>query len=180
MGADQAPVCSNALPLEMTILPQKLAQAGYVSHFVGKGHLGYQTMDHLPVNRGWKSHVGYLAGAENYEHGNNKQAPGHDCPGKPARCYKDMWQGLAPGTTAADEMVYSTNYYTRHTVEIIKNHTRDTPAAPLFIYLAYQAVHDPYEEPPVWEQLSRNSSGRSETIRMVISAVVALRVIICV
>jgi len=57
-------LCSNFLPLAFTILPQKLASAGYHNHFVGKGHLGYQTMDHLPINRGFLSHVGYLEGGE--------------------------------------------------------------------------------------------------------------------
>jgi hypothetical protein len=59
-------LCSNFLPLALTILPQKLASAGYHNHFVGKGHLGYQTMDHLPINRGFLSHVGYLEGGEQY------------------------------------------------------------------------------------------------------------------
>lgn len=42
MSNAQAGVCSNWLPLEMTLLPQKLALANFTSHFVGKGHLGYQ------------------------------------------------------------------------------------------------------------------------------------------
>ena len=49
-----------------TLLSEKLTGGGYVSHFVGKGHLGYETMDHLPVNRGFKSHVGYLEGSQSY------------------------------------------------------------------------------------------------------------------
>ena len=36
----QAPVCSNFLPLQMTLLPAKLRQAGFRTHFIGKGHLG--------------------------------------------------------------------------------------------------------------------------------------------
>ena len=51
----QAPTCSNYLPLKFTLLPAKLKQAGYETHMVGKGHLGYQTTDHLPVNRGFVS-----------------------------------------------------------------------------------------------------------------------------
>lgn len=37
LGTEQAPVCSNYLPLQMTLLPAKLKQAGYVGHFIGKG-----------------------------------------------------------------------------------------------------------------------------------------------
>jgi hypothetical protein len=29
-----------------------------------QGHLGYETMDHLPINRGFASHVGYLEGSQ--------------------------------------------------------------------------------------------------------------------
>ena len=38
----QAPPCSNFLPLSCTLLSEKLKLANYSSHFVGKGHLGYQ------------------------------------------------------------------------------------------------------------------------------------------
>ena len=61
MTGAQANPCTNWLPLEFTILPQKLLKAGFESHVIGKGHWGYQTMDHLPVNRGFKSHVGCVA-----------------------------------------------------------------------------------------------------------------------
>ena len=72
----QAPTCSNYLPLEFTLLSQKLAQAKYSSHFVGKGHLGWNTDDHLLINRGFDSHVGYLGGAETYSHGGGDADPG--------------------------------------------------------------------------------------------------------
>ena len=39
----QAPQCSNMLPLQFSILPEKLATADYESHMIGKGHLGWQT-----------------------------------------------------------------------------------------------------------------------------------------
>ena len=46
----------------MTLLPQKLKQAPtpFANHFIGKGHLGYPTTDHLPFHRGFDSHAGYL------------------------------------------------------------------------------------------------------------------------
>ena len=69
IGGTQADICSNWTPLGMTLLSEKLGQAGYTSHFVGKTNIGFQTIDHMPINRGFASHVGYLYGAESYSYG---------------------------------------------------------------------------------------------------------------
>jgi arylsulfatase A-like enzyme len=74
-------LCSDFMPLAFSLLSEKMTGAGYSSHFVGKGHLGYQTMDHLPINRGFASHVGFLAGSEKYAHGGgseNASSGSHD------------------------------------------------------------------------------------------------------
>ena len=70
IGTAQAPICSNFLPLQFTLLPARLKAVGYATHMVGKGHLGYMTTDHMPVNRGFDSHVGFLAHGEGYNWGN--------------------------------------------------------------------------------------------------------------
>ena len=67
--------CSDVLPLNATILSEKLSRANYTCHFIGKGHLGYQTMDHLPINRGFQTHVGFLAGSEDYRYGGGSVRP---------------------------------------------------------------------------------------------------------
>ena len=145
--------CTNWLPLEFTILPQKLAQANMTSHVFGKGHWGYQTTDHLPINRGFASHIGYLAGAENYTHGEN-YGPTHDCSGTPEQCFFDMWHDEHPGTDVVGNIDYSTNYYTRQAVDLIQqagngNNSND----PLFLALLFQGVHVPYADVPSWEDL---------------------------
>jgi arylsulfatase A-like enzyme len=137
---DGSNTCSDFLPLAVDIIPQKLATAGYASHFVGKGHLGYETMDHLPVNRGFKSHVGYLGGAEKYTYGSGSQDP--------SKGSHDMWHNLAPGVAIVPQIFYSANFYAQSAVNILEAH--DTKS-PLFMYLAIQNVHSPYELPPEWE-----------------------------
>ena len=67
--------CSDFLPLATTTLAEKLSRVGYVCHFIGKGHLGYETEDHLPIRRGFASHVGYLDGSEGYAHGGGDAGP---------------------------------------------------------------------------------------------------------
>ena len=74
--------CGDYLPLATTTLAEKLSRgAGYACHFIGMGHLGYQTTDHLPIRRGWDSHVGFLLGSQSYAHGGgdaNASVGAHD------------------------------------------------------------------------------------------------------
>ena len=53
----------------MSLLSNKLAAAGFVSHFIGKTNIGFQTTKHMPIERGFASHVGFLYGAEDYVQG---------------------------------------------------------------------------------------------------------------
>jgi hypothetical protein len=144
----QAPVCSDFLPLNFTILSQKLQHAGMESHFLGKGHLGYMTMDHLPVNRGFSSHVGFLYGAENYTKGDSHMN----------RYWTvDMWEGETPAASELDEIFYSTNFYTERALDIVQNFSRSlaegTAAKGLWVHLAHQAVHAPITDVPPWERV---------------------------
>ena len=93
INVNQAPACSNYLPLQLTLLSEKLRRspANFTTHYVGKGQcvrfacgdaygaapishdgcmlcdsLGYQTTDHLPIRRGFDTHLGFLQGDQNY------------------------------------------------------------------------------------------------------------------
>lgn len=142
-------MCSNFLPLNFTILSEKLHQGGYKNYFIGKGHLGYETTDHLPINRGFDSHVGYLGGSEGYEYGSGSKDP--------TKGSHDMWHNHGPGIDVVPEIFYSANFYTSTAINIIKNHSQSRrgdsadDAEPFFMYLAIQNVHSPYTLPPAWE-----------------------------
>mmetsp|Transcript_30802 Transcript_30802/g.50940 ORF Transcript_30802/g.50940 Transcript_30802/m.50940 type:complete len:533 (+) Transcript_30802:57-1655(+) len=142
---DGARLCSDFLPLATQLLSEKLAAVGYRCHFVGKGHLGYQTTDHLPFNRGFESHIGYLGGAEAYSHGGGSPDPSAGT--------HDLWRDDRPAVGAVRGMHYSADYYSRSAVDIIEAHGRrhSTPTAPLFLYFAIQNVHSPYTLPPKWQ-----------------------------
>lgn len=61
---------------------------------------------------------------------------------------KDFWHDRHPGDDVLDDVFYSTNFYTSTAVSLIEGHNRSRP---LWIHLAYQAVHSPYTNPPQWE-----------------------------
>ena len=145
---DGADACSDFLPLATTTLAEKLSRgAGYECHFIGKGHLGYETTDHLPIRRGFASHLGFLLGSESYYHGGgaaNASEGAHD-----------LWEDAAPACAAVVAgMNYSTDVYVGRALEKIGAAAAAPPGAraPLFVYLALQNVHDPYNEPPPGER----------------------------
>ena len=172
----QAPVCSNYLPLQFTLLPAKMKLAGFETHSIGKGHLGYQTTDHLPIARGFDSHFGYLEGEISYYHGlSEDQLPGNktgpppenkdptnqtgpcflnqpgEIPDPAHNCTYDLWENHGPASRATvTSMYYSTNVFAERAIEKINARAA---GAPLYIHLTWQNVHAPYEPPPDWENL---------------------------
>ncbi|GAB1600814.1 arylsulfatase J-like [Argonauta hians] len=126
------------LPLNETLMPQYLNNLGYSSHIVGKWHLGFLSENYTPTKRGFKSHLGYWLGAEDYYL--------HITDGIDGTGY-DFHRNLDPEKNAIGH--YSTEIFTKEAVNIIKNHNQTEP---LFLYLPYQAVHSsdtrPYLEAP--------------------------------
>ena len=135
-----APNAWGLSPSEV-LLPQYLKQQGYKTHAVGKWHLGMFSPDYLPHNRGFDSFYGYYLGKSDYwDHSDLETFWGLDLHdnGKPV---VTQWGN------------YSTEMYTAIGIERIRNHNKSEP---LFLYLAYQAVHsanrpaDPIQAPDYW------------------------------
>ena len=148
---DGGKLCSDFLPLATTTIAEKLSSAGYATHFVGKGHLGYQTVDHMPINRGFDTHLGYLNGAESYHYGcatATAAGSGHPsaaCSADPTVGRHDLWEDDGPAVEAVPKVVYSADFYTARAVELVEKHPSATP---FFIYFAIQNVHAPFQLPP--------------------------------
>lgn len=80
--------------------------------------------DHLPINRNYSSHVGYLSGAESYY---------------PYVTHShDFWHDTHPAVDEIKKVYYSTNYYAQRAVDIVDSHKKTDP---LFLDLRFQAVH---------------------------------------
>eukprot|EP00794_Sanderia_malayensis_P003645 gene3645-4162_t len=124
------------------LLPQYLKAQGYKTHAVGKWHLGMCAEEYLPNRRGFDSFYGYYLGKGDYwDHSNVETYWGLDLHdnGKPVR---NQWGN------------YSTELYTAIGMDRICNHNKSEP---LFLYLAYQAVHsanrrnhDPIQATDYW------------------------------
>ncbi|XP_067685529.1 arylsulfatase B-like [Haliotis asinina] len=129
------PVC---LPLNITILPQKLKELGYATHIVGKWHNGFCSWNCTPTYRGFDSFFGYYNAQEDYYT--------HTTAG-----FLDYRNNTSPERT--ENGTYSTFRFTDVAIDIIQRHDKNQP---LFLYLPFQAVHAPIEVPPQYEALYPN------------------------
>lgn len=124
-GEGLSSMASDDIDLRWTLIGGKLQSQGYKTHWVGKGHTGYMSVAHLPINRGFDSHLGFLSGAQSYTS-------------------SDRWSNNGPFNNST----YSTFLYGDRAMEIVQTHPADKP---LFMYLAWQAVHSPYDTVPGYD-----------------------------
>ena len=139
--------------LRMTLLPAKLKQAGYRTSMIGKSHLGSRSVAHLPINRGFDQHFGFLGGGEDHYTQVSREDP-------VVGALVDLWRDHAPAF--GENGTFSGELYAREAARVIRDHaaTHLAPGgdgggggggggdgAPLFMYLAWHLVHAPLEAP---------------------------------
>ena len=133
------PAQPNCVPLEETTIAQKLKESGYKTHAVGKWHNGFYRKECMPTYRGFDSFFGYLTGCEDYfSHIAHDRFPG----------VKQRWFGYDlrrnESVSTKEKGIYSTFAFTKEAEEIVQEHDKESP---LFLYLAFQAVHSPLQVP---------------------------------
>lgn len=124
------------MPIEETTLAEVLRDSGYSTHMLGKWHLGHHSAHFLPTARGFDSFTGYLNGDNEYF---SKRVP-------TSPTFKDLLSADSNCyfTYENEDMHnYSTHFYKDKAIEIIESHDQATP---LFLYLAFQAVHSPFQD----------------------------------
>ncbi|XP_073998028.1 arylsulfatase B-like isoform X2 [Rhodnius prolixus] len=121
----------NGLPLDFKLLPEYLRDLGYRTHIVGKWHLGYFREPYTPLRRGFETFLGCYNGYTGfYDYIVEAQNDGVSYYGF----------DLRRNETSAWDLVgkYATDVFTTEAVRVIKSHPTNEP---LFLYMAYTAVH---------------------------------------
>ena len=119
------PWYERGLPLDEKLLPEYFREAGYRTHAVGKWHLGPNSPEYHPMNRGFDSFYGHLHGYLNHEL--------HTLFGR------IDWQ--RDGKTV-HEAGHATQLVTAEAVRQIEERDQD---APLLLYVSYGAPHAPLQ-----------------------------------
>ncbi|ESP03556.1 hypothetical protein LOTGIDRAFT_137302 [Lottia gigantea] len=122
----------NALPTTSPTIAEKLKEVGYTTHAIGKWHLGFYKDKFLPINRGFDTFFGFYTGAEDYfDHFRCFEYCGYDLHNNDSSVFNETGH-------------YSTHLFTERAINIVKSHDQSKP---MFLYLAYQAVHSPLQAP---------------------------------
>ncbi|WP_417592173.1 arylsulfatase B [Parasphingorhabdus sp.] len=124
-GIDSPMALDGTLPVNLTLLPERLKSAGYDTWLVGKWHLGHSSPESLPNARGFDHSYGLLNGwVDHYTHVFNGRLD---------------WQ--RNGTTVR-ETGHTTALLTQEALGLIDQHNDDNP---FFLYMAYDAPHTPLQ-----------------------------------
>eukprot|EP01084_Bolivina_argentea_P015801 29607_1 len=136
------PSTTEHVPFKNPMLPEFTRKYGYTNHMLGKWHLGYAAWNMTPTGRGFESHRGYFQGAEDYYIHN---ISGIDSAGQYENGY-DFWNNQQADLTANN--TYSIDLYYNSFQNILVNYNKTARDQPLFLYMAFQTVHSPIEQPP--------------------------------
>ncbi|XP_067932396.1 arylsulfatase B-like [Watersipora subatra] len=108
----------------------------------GKWHLGMYKKEYLPVNRGFDTFYGYYHGMEDYfSHRRCAQ------PFPQSYCGLDLHNGTTKDI--GKNNTYSAHVFTEEAMRLIQLQSKKS--SPMFMYLAYQNVHQPQQVPAQYE-----------------------------
>jgi len=114
---------TDDIDLRWTWISEKLKSVGYTNYWFGKGHTGYRSMRHMPSMRGFDEFYGFLEGSGDYRK-------------------LELWNATTP---TLKDREYSTDRFGELTLDAVERHNSSQP---MFLYLPWQAVHEPYQAPP--------------------------------
>ncbi len=121
----------GSLSPEATLLPVPLREAGYHSAIVGKWHLGLASPS-TPLDRGFDHFHGFLGDMmdDYWTHRRNGR------------------NFLRHDREVIDPQGHATDLFTDWACDYLRSRAQND--RPFFLYLAYNAPHDPIQPPPEW------------------------------
>jgi arylsulfatase A-like enzyme len=129
---------AEGLPVSETLLPARLRDAGYVTGWVGKWHLG-AAPEFVPARRGFMETYGFIGGGHHFQDWQPDVKDEYAVPvernGHPVKVAGHLTTALGQEAAA---------FVRRH------------PDQPWFLYLAFNAPHNPQQ--PTAERLARFAS----------------------
>lgn len=147
--AEQA-VENFGLPLTETAMPKRLKDLGYKTGMFGKWHLGYKPAYH-PQQRGFDEYFGFLGGAHSY-----------------IDAEADPRNPIYRGTATVPKVDYTTDQFAAEAAGFIECNK----ANPFFVYLPFNAVHNPLQAPKKYEDrfTGKIADPRRKTFAAMLSA----------
>ncbi len=138
------------IPLDETLLSQRLKEQGYRTGLVGKWHLGEAVPGHHPRERGFDFFFGMLGGSHAYfpTPSKNRLLYDHDSP-------KEI------------RTPYLTDWFTLESIDFIQAEGKSADSTieqPWFLYLSYNTPHGPMQAKP--EDIERFSHIHDKTRRI--------------
>ncbi|MBL7077448.1 MAG: sulfatase-like hydrolase/transferase [Kiritimatiellae bacterium] len=140
------------LPASQPIIAEMLKERGYRTSHIGKWHMGIdKTL--RPLARGFDEYFGFVNGAHDFE-----RWEGHfgDNRGR-----WPLWRGDDP--LPAQDNAYLTDLFSDEAVGFIERGARNAERGmPFFLYLAYNAIHAPWQVPETYLERTKHLSDNHE------------------
>jgi arylsulfatase A-like enzyme len=152
-GNDDLPEVTGKLPLAIKTLSDRLQESGYTTGMVGKWHVG-EGKGFNPLDRGFDEFYGFLGGGHTYF----PDRPQRGSYGSPIfRQHED-----------SKETRYLTDAFGQEAADFLKRHRKSTK--PIFLYLAFNAVHTPMHATPKYLDRFPDLKGNRRIYAAMLSA----------
>lgn len=141
---DNPDVQTAGVPVNMTTLPRKMAQAGYDAVIAGKWDMGFARAEHTPEGRGYNKSLIYATHMNNYW-SQRLEVTGTDCPDGPEKIY-DLWEDGAPAVLLAGRDTFIEDMFLNKTLGALADFD---PASGRGLFLDYRphSLHWPLMVP---------------------------------
>jgi arylsulfatase A-like enzyme len=146
------------VPAGQPLISEMLKKQGYATGMVGKWHLGVHP-DLRPHSRGFDFYYGFLNGSHSYESWTNEFAQ-----------KKDHWPIFRNSEMEPPRKdIYLTDLFSAEAVGFIDRNR----GKPFFLYMAYNAIHHPWQVPQDYLDRTKNLTG-SENRNFIAAMILAM------